>query len=236
DQTHASADQTHASADQTHASADQTRASADQDKIYYLLAESHAAASASPHLEQLREKGIEVLLLTDRIDPWIVDHLPEFEGKALHDVGRGNLKLPDGDGEITQQAKNDEHKPLLKKLKKILRERVEAVNVSTRLVDSPACVVAGEQDLTPQLRRMLEASGQKLPESKPHLEINVEHPLVMKLSAERDEKRFEALSNVLLDHALLAEGAQLPNPAAYVRRMNQLLLDIDPQTREKAEA
>ncbi|HWM27388.1 MAG TPA: molecular chaperone HtpG [Woeseiaceae bacterium] len=212
------------------------RAGADQDKIYYLLAESHAAASASPHLEQLREKGIEVLLLTDRIDPWIVDHLPEFEGKALHDVGRGNLKLPDGDGEITQQAKNDEHKPLLKKLKKTLKERVEVVNVSTRLVDSPSCVVAGEQDLTPQLRRMLEASGQKLPESKPHLEINVEHPLVMKLSAERDEKRFEALSNILLDHALLAEGAQLQNPAAYVRRMNQLLLDIDPQTREKTEA
>ncbi|MGH7927275.1 MAG: molecular chaperone HtpG, partial [Candidatus Binatia bacterium] len=157
------------------ASAHKTRAGADQDKIYYLLAESHAAASASPQLEQLREKGIEVLLLTDRIDPWIVDYLPEFEGKALHDVGRGNLKLPDGDGEITQQAKNDEHKPFLKKLKKTLKERVEAVNVSSRLVDSPACVVAGEQDLTPQLRRMLEASGQKLPESKPHLEINVEH-------------------------------------------------------------
>ncbi|MEX2123721.1 MAG: molecular chaperone HtpG [Woeseia sp.] len=213
-----------------------SRAGADQDRIYYLLGESHAAASASPQLEQLREKGIEVLLLSDRIDPWIVDHLPEFEGKALHDVGRGGLKLPDGDGEITRQARNDEYKPLLKKIKKILRDRVETVSVSMRLVDSPACVVAGEQDLTPQLRRMLEAGGQKLPESKPLLEINVEHPLVLKLSAERDEKRFEALSNVILDHALLAEGAQLSNPAAYVRRMNQLLLDIDADAKVKAEA
>ncbi|HEX5765451.1 MAG TPA: molecular chaperone HtpG [Woeseiaceae bacterium] len=203
-----------------------SRAASDQDKIYYLIAENYAAAKASPHLEQLREKDIEVLLLTDRIDPWIVDHLPQFEGKSLHDVGRGNLKLPDGEGDITQQAKNDEQKPLLKKIKKTLKDRVEAVNVSMRLVESPACVVASEQDLTPQLRRMLESAGQKLPESKPVLEINLEHPLVRKLSAERDEKRFAALCNIILDHALLAEGAQLENPAAYVQRMNQFLLDI----------
>jgi molecular chaperone HtpG len=213
-----------------------SRAAAGQDKIYYLLAENHAAAKSSPHLEQLREKDIEVLLLTDRIDPWIVDHLPEFEGKSLHDVGRGNLKLPDGDGEITQKAKNDEHKPLLKKIKKTLKDRVEAVNVSMRLVESPACVVAAEQDLTPQLRRMLETAGQKLPESKPLLEINMEHPLVRKLSAERDEKRFVALCNIILDHALLAEGAQLENPAAYVRRMNQLLLEIGADAKETAPA
>jgi molecular chaperone HtpG len=209
-----------------------SRAAADQDKIYYLIAENYAAAKASPHLEQLREKNIEVLLLTDRIDPWIVDHLPEFEGKVLHDVGRGNLKLPDGEGDITQQARNDEQKPLLKKIKKTLKDRVEAVNVSMRLVESPACVVAAEQDLTPQLRRMLETAGQKLPESKPVLEINLEHPLVRKLSAEGDDKRFAALANIILDHALLVEGAQLENPAAYVQRMNQFLLDID----AKAEA
>jgi molecular chaperone HtpG len=213
-----------------------SRVAADQDKIYYLIAETHAAAKASPHLEQLRQKGIEVLLLTDRIDPWIVDHLPEFEGKVLHDVGRGNLKLPDGDGEITQKAKNDEHKPLLKKIKKTLKDRVAAVNVSTRLVESPACVVASEQDLTPQLRRMLETAGQKLPETKPLLELNMEHPLVRKLSAEPDAKRFDALSHIILDHALLAEGAQLDNPAAYVRRMNQLLLDIDADVKENAQA
>ncbi|HEX7719605.1 MAG TPA: molecular chaperone HtpG, partial [Woeseiaceae bacterium] len=210
-----------------------SRAAEGQDKIYYLLAESHATASASPHLEQLRQKGLEVLLLTDRIDPWIVDQLPEFEGKKLHDVGRGNLAMPEGEGKISQEAGNDAHKPLLKKIKKVLKERVDAVNVSQRLVDSPACVIADEKDLTPQLRRMLEAAGQPLPESKPLLEINIEHPLVMRLSDETDERRFEALANVILDHAMLAEGTPLANPAAYVRRMNQLLLDI---AAEKAPA
>jgi molecular chaperone HtpG len=203
------------------------RAAEDQDKIYYILGDNFETASKSPHLEQLREKGLEVLLLCDRIDPWMVDHLPEFEGKAFQDVGRGQLALPDADGELTQKAMNDEAKPLLKKIKTTLKERVEAVNVSQRLVDSPACVVTGEQDLTPQLRRMLEASGQKLPETKPILEINIGHPLIARLSAEADETRFRELSNIVLDHALLAEGAQLTNPAEYVRRMNQLLLDIE---------
>ena len=210
-----------------------SRAGEDQDKIYYLLGDSHATASSSPHLEQLRQKGIEVLLLSDRIDAWIVDQLPAFEGKKLQDVGRGKLAMPDGDGSIVQQAGNEEHKPLLKKIKKVLKERVEAVNVSQRLVDSPACVIADEKDLTPQLRRMLEAAGQPLPEARPLLEINVEHPLVKRLSAEPDERRFEALSNVILDHALLAEGTPLANPAAYVRRMNELLLDM---AGEKPEA
>jgi molecular chaperone HtpG len=210
-----------------------SRAGEDQDKIYYLLGDSHATASSSPHLEQLRQKGIEVLLLSDRIDAWIVDQLPAFEGKKLQDVGRGKLVMPDGDGSIVQQAGNEEHKPLLKKIKKVLKERVEAVNVSQRLVDSPACVIADEKDLTPQLRRMLEAAGQPLPEARPLLEINVEHPLVKRLSAEPDERRFEALSNVILDHALLAEGTPLANPAAYVRRMNELLLDM---AGEKPEA
>jgi molecular chaperone HtpG len=197
----------------------------DQDRIYYLLAESHVTAKASPHLEQLRRQGIEVLLLTDRIDPWIVDHLPEFDGKKLHDVGRGNLSMPEGEGEITQQAVNDEHKPLLKKIKRVLKDRVEAVNVSRRLVDSPACVIADEKDLNPQLRRMLEAAGQALPEPKSVLEINVDHPLVKRLSAEGDEQRFASLSHVLLDHALIAEGNPPADPAAYVRRMNELLLE-----------
>jgi molecular chaperone HtpG len=203
------------------------RAGEGQDKIYYILGDNFATVSASPHLEQLREKEIEVLLLYDRIDPWMVDHLPEFEGKTFHDVGRGQLALPDGDGELSQKAMNDEMKPLLKKIRKTLKDRVEAVNVSQRLVNSPACVVTGEQDLPPQLRRMLEASGQELPESKPILEINIDHPLVARLSAEADDKRFSELSNIVLDHALLAEGAQLSNPAEYVRRINQLLLEIE---------
>jgi len=122
---------------------------------------------------------------------------------------------------------NKEHKALLKKVKRALRDRVEAVNVSRRLVNSPACVVAGDDDLNPQLRRMLEASGQEIPESKPILEINVDHPLVGRLSAESEDDRFGELSHTLLDHALLAEGAQLENPAEYVHRMNKLLLDIE---------
>ena len=191
-----------------------------QDKIYYLLAENHATALASPHLE--------VLLLTDRIDPWLVDALTEFDGKSLVDVGRAALDLPEGDGAVSQDILNEEHKPLLKKIRKVLKDRVEAVNVSRRLVDSPACVVSGENELSPQIRRMLEASGQAIPESRPILEINVDHPLVSRLSAETDSTRFDELSHIVLDHALLAEGSQLDNPAAYVHRMNRLLLDMAP--------
>ncbi len=203
------------------------RAAEGQDKIYYLLAENHATAAASPHLEGLAKQGVEVLLLSDRIDPWLVDALTEYDGKALADVAREGLRLPDGDGKLTQDVMDKEHKPLLKKIRKMLKDRVEAVHVSERLVGSPACVVAGESELNPQLRRMLEASGQSLPDTKPILEVNVEHPLVNRLSAETDEARFGALANILLDHALLAEGSQLDSPAEYVRRMNELLLELD---------
>ncbi|MDH3273135.1 MAG: molecular chaperone HtpG [Gammaproteobacteria bacterium] len=203
------------------------RASKGQDKIYYVLAENHATAAASPHIEGLMDRGIEVLLLTDRIDAWLVDSLNEYEGKTLVDAGRADIELPEGEGKITQETMDDEHKPLLKKVKKVLKDRVEAVQVSRRLVESPACVVAGESELNPQLRRMLEASGQSLPESKPILEINVKHPLVMRLSAVSDDKRFSEIANIVLDHALLAEGSQLDNPAEYVKRMNALLLELD---------
>ena len=207
------------------------RASKEQDKIYYILAESHATAASSPHLEQLRDKDIEVLLLTDRIDPWLVESLTEYEGKAFADVARARLSLPDGDGEITQDALNEQHRPLLKKIKKVLRDRIDAVNVSRRLVESPACVVSGDDELSPGMRRMLEASGQSLPDMKPILEVNIEHPLVARLSAEADGDRFAALSNIVLDHALLAEGAQLNNPAEYVTRMNEFLVELDSGTR-----
>jgi molecular chaperone HtpG len=207
------------------------RASKEQDKIYYILAESHATAASSPHLEQLRDKDIEVLLLTDRIDPWLVESLTEYEGKAFADVARARLSLPDGDGEITQDALNEQHRLLLKKIKKVLRDRIDAVNVSRRLVESPACVVSGDDELSPGMRRMLEASGQSLPDMKPILEVNIEHPLVARLSAEADGDRFAALSNIVLDHALLAEGAQLNNPAEYVTRMNEFLVELDSGTR-----
>lgn len=200
------------------------RAAEDQDKIYYILAENYATAVSSPHIEQLKSRGIEVLLLTDRIDAWLSESLAEFDGKALVDVARESLDMPDAEGDDNQTSLNDEHKSLLEKIKAVLSERVEAVNVSRRLVDSPACVVAGSQDLNPQVRRMLEASGQELPESKPILEINVQHPLVAQLTGEENDGRFSAMSNVVLDHALLAEGSQLENPAEYVQRVNNLLL------------
>ncbi len=203
------------------------RAGPGQDKIYYILAENYETATASPHLEQLRKRGIEVLLLTDRIDPWLVDSLAEYDGKKLVDVARSELELPEGEQKDEEDADESEHRALLEKIKSVLSDRVESVKVSRRLVDSPACVVAGDNDLNPQLRRMLEASGQPIPESKPILEINVQHPLVSRLSAEPDEARFGDLSHIVMDHALLAEGSQLDNPAQYVQRMNKLLLDID---------
>jgi len=205
-----------------------SRAQEGQDKIYYILADNHATAVASPHLEQLKKRGLEVLLLADRIDPWLVDGIGEYEGKTLEDVGRSALELPDADDSASQESVNEEHEPLLERIKNVLSDRVDGVNVSRRLVDSPACVVAADDDLNPQLRRMLEASGQQIPESKPILEINVDHPLVGRLSAESDDGRFGDLSNIVLDHALLAEGSQLENPAAYVHRMNKLLLEFEP--------
>ena len=203
------------------------RARDGQDKIYYILAENHATAVASPHLEQLRSQDLEVLLLTDPIDAWVVDALAEYDGKTLVDVAREKLDLPEGSSDITQDALNKEHKPLLKKIRKVLSDRVETVNTSQRLVDSPACVVSAADEISPQVRRMLESAGQDVPESKPILEVNIDHPLVRRLSQESDNIRFESLANIVLDHALLSEGSQLENPAEYVQRMNQLILDLD---------
>ena len=201
------------------------RADDSQDKIYYVLADNHATALRSPHLEKLTAAGVEVLLLSDRIDPWLVDALNEYEGKALVDAAGADLELPDT-GETRADGDDEAHKPLLEKVQSVLSDRVQTVSVSQRLVDSPACVVTAADALSPQLKRMLEASGQSMPDSKPVLEINVEHPLVKRLDGEADEQRFAALANIVLDHALLAEGSQLDNPAEYVERMNQLILDI----------
>ncbi len=203
------------------------RAAPGQDKVYYLLADNHATAVSSPHLEALQKSGIEVLLLTDRIDPWMVDGLPEFDGKALVDVARAELELPQEAESADDDQALKEHEPLLERLREALKDRVESVNVSRRLVDSPACVVASDTDLNPQLRRMLEASGQKMPETKPILEVNVGHPLVSRLANESDDERFDILSSVVLDHALLAEGSPLEHPADYVQRINRLLLDME---------
>lgn len=199
------------------------RAADDQDKVYYLLAENYATAMRSPHLEQLKSRGVEVLLLTDRIDAWLADSLQEYDGKTLVDVAKGGLDLPSDDSDQDDTA-NDDSEKLLEKMTASLKERVENVQLSRRLVDSPACVVASDQDLNPQVRRMLEASGQSLPETKPILEVNMTHPLLKRLSEEADDARFEDLANIVLDHALLAEGSQLENPAEYVQRINQFLL------------
>ena len=196
----------------------------DQDKIYYLLADSYQAAKSNPHLEQLQKQGIEVLFFTDRIDPWMAEHLKEFDGKEFQDVGRGNFSLPKSD-EKDQDAVNKRHKSFIAKLKENLKDRVEKINVSQRLVESAACVVPGDNDLPPQMKRMLEASGQKLPETKPILEINMKHDLMKKLNKLEDEAAFSDLANTILDHALLSDGEQLQNPADYVKRISNLLIN-----------
>ena len=200
-----------------------------QDKIYYLTGESYLQVKNSPHLEVFRKKGIEVLLLTDRIDEWLMSYLPEFDGKQFVDVARGDLDLGKLDSEEDKKAQEEVAKAkegLLERLKSALGEQVAEVRVSHRLTDSPAILAIGEQDLGLQMRQILEASGQKVPESKPVFEINPQHPLIEKLDAEADEQRFADLSHILFDQAALAAGDSLKDPAAYVQRLNKLLVEL----------
>lgn len=200
-----------------------------QDKIYYVAAENFTTASNSPHLEVFRKKGIEVLLLSDRVDEWLIGHLTEFDGKQFQDVARGALDLAGFDSEEEQQQQKklaEVNAPLVERVKAAMAEQVEDVRVTNRLTESPTCLVVGEQDMGQQMRRILEAAGQSLPESKPIFELNPEHPLVQKLDAEADEDRFVELSKVLFDQAQLAIGGQLDDPAAYVHRLNKLLLEL----------
>ena len=200
-----------------------------QDKIYYLTGESYNQVKSSPHLEVFRKKGIEVLLLTDRIDEWLMSYLTEFDGKAFVDVARGDLDLGKLDSEEDKKAQEEIAKAkedLVGRIKKALDNEVSEVRVSHRLTDSPAILAIGEQDLGLQMRRILEASGQKAPESKPIFEINPQHPLIEKLDMEQDEDRFVDLAHVLFDQAALAAGDSLKDPAAYVRRLNKLLVEL----------
>ena len=197
-----------------------------QDKIYYLSADSYAAAAHSPHLEVFRRKGLEVLLLSDRVDEWMLSYLREFDGKALASVAKGGLDLDAlaDEEEKKQQAEAAEaFKPTLERLKTALGERVKEVRATARLVDSPACVVVDEHELSPHLLRMLKAAGQEAPEVKPILEVNPQHALVKRLEAQPDES-FGDWAELLLDQAMLAEGAALKDPAAFVKRVNALLL------------
>ena len=200
-----------------------------QDKIYFLTGESYAQVKNSPHLEVFRKKGIEVLLLTDRIDEWVMSYLTEFEGKHFTDVTRGDLDLGALDTEEDKKTQEEVAKAkesLVERLKTVLAEQVSEVRVSHRLTDSPAILAIGEQDLGLQMRQILEASGQKLPDSKPIFEINPQHPLIEKLDQEPDEERFADLAHVLFGQAALAAGDSLKDPTAYVQRLNKLLVAL----------
>ncbi len=199
-----------------------------QDKIYYVVGENFNTAKSSPHLEVFRKKGIEVLLLSERIDDWLMSHLQEFDGKQLQDVARGALDLgEDSEEEKAEREKLEkESEALVERLGKVLEEKVAEVRASTRLTESPACLVVGDHDMGAQMRRILEAAGQPVPDSKPILEVNPHHPLLEMLDQEQDEERFADLASVVFDQAHLAEGGQLDDPAAYVARMNRLLLAL----------
>ncbi len=198
-----------------------------QDKIYYVTAETFLAAKNSPHLEIFRKRSIEVLLLSERVDEWLVANLPEHEGKALASVAKGELDLSklQSDDEKKEEAKQaGEHRALVARLKDALGDRVKEVRVSSRLTSSPSCLVADEHDMGGNLSRILKAVGQKAPQAKPILEINPAHPMVKRLNEEK--ARFADWSNLLFDQALLAEGGQLEDPAGFVRRMNELMLEM----------
>jgi molecular chaperone HtpG len=201
----------------------------DQKNIYFLIAESATSARSSPHLETFRERGLEVLLLSDRLDEWVMQHLTEHQGKAFKDVRRGAITPSELGAEPVKQAGSDkERAQLLKRVKRVLRERVDEVRVGGRLRESASCLVLNENDLGYQMRELLEAAGHKPPPSTPSLELNPEHPLVRRLEHETDEGRFERLTWLLFEQAVLAEGRQLEDPAAFVKRLNELLAELAP--------
>jgi molecular chaperone HtpG len=201
----------------------------EQEKIYYVTADTFASAKASPHLEVFRKKGVEVLLLSDRVDEWMMSFFTEFEGKQLQSVAKGTLdlgKLEDDADKKAQEQAEGEHKDLVERIKKSLGERVKDVRVTLRLTESPACLVADDHDMTANLQRMLKAAGQNVPASQPILEINATHPLLQRLQAEAEGSRFDDLAAVLFEQSLLAEGGQLEDPAGFVKRLNQLMLAL----------
>ncbi|AXQ16342.1 molecular chaperone HtpG [Shewanella algae] len=198
-----------------------------QSKIYYIVADSYEAAAHSPHLELLRKKGIEVLLMSDRIDEWLINHLTEYKEKALHSVTRGELdlgELEDENEKAEQEKLAAESESLLKRIKEALGDKVKDVRVTTRLTDTPACVVAGEGEMSSQMIKLMQAAGQQVPEVKPTFELNPTHPLVARLNEEADESRFNDWSNLLLQQAMLSEKGSLADPSEFIRLMNQMLL------------
>jgi molecular chaperone HtpG len=200
-----------------------------QDKIYYITAESFAAAKNSPHLEVFRKKGIEVLLFADRVDEWLTNSLTEFDGKSLQSVAKGDLDLGELADEEEKKAQEETDKnfaDLVERVKTNLGDKVKDVRITHRLTDSPACLVVDDMDMSANLERMLKAAGQEVGGTKPIFEINPEHPMVVRLKDESDDARFGDWSSILFDQALLAEGGQLEDPASYVKRLNTLLLSV----------
>ena len=200
-----------------------------QDAIYYITADGFSAAKHSPHLEIFRKTGVEVLLMYDRVDEWVVSALTEYEGKPLQSVARGDLDLGKLGREAEQQtpeAQNGEYQDLLERIQNALKERASGVRVTNRLTDSPACLVSDAHGISMNLERLLKASGQKVPTTKPILEINPRHPIVERLKDESDASRFSDWSHILFDQATLAEGGQLDDPATFVKRLNELMLAL----------
>ncbi|MCG9736927.1 molecular chaperone HtpG [Shewanella insulae] len=198
-----------------------------QSKIYYIVADSHEAAANSPHLELLRKKGIEVLLMSERIDEWLINHLTEFDGKQLHSVTRGDLELgelEDAAEKEAQEKLETESEGLVKRVKESLGDKVAEVKVTSRLTDTPACVVAGAGEMSSQMIKLMQAAGQAVPESKPVFELNPEHPLVKRLDMEQDEEVFGQWAELLLQQAQLSEKGSLADPSAFIKLMNKMLL------------
>ena len=203
----------------------------EQGVIYYLVAESPNAARSSPHLEAFREHGVEVLLLSDRLDEWVMQHLTQFDGKSFRDVKRGSIDaaaLGDKAKPTLESSVAEQHRQLMKRVKRVLREQVSEVRIGERLKESAACLVLSEHDLGYQMRELLKAAGHETPASLPALELNPAHPLVRRMDAENDEQRFERLALLVFEQAVLAEGRTLADPAAFVKRLNELLAELPP--------
>jgi molecular chaperone HtpG len=200
-----------------------------QEKIYYVVADSFEAAKNSPHLEVFRKKGIEVLLMSDRIDEWLVSHLTEVDGKQLQSVTRGGLDLGDMDDEETKQAQEKlekEFDSVVTRIKKSLEGKVKDVKLSQRLTDSPACIVADEHDMSSQMMKLMQSVGQEVPDALPIFEINAEHELVKHVADETDDEKFNQWTEVLFEQAMLAERGSLKDPASFVARLNKLMLSL----------
>ena len=200
----------------------------DQQSIFYVVAENHATAKNSPLIEALRKQGVEMLLLSDRVDEWLMSHLAEYDGKPLRDVAKGEWDQSADDEEAKKALEEAEKasESLIERMQAVLSDRVAGIRPTTRLTSSPACLTVAEHEMGAQMRRIMEAAGQEMPETKPTMEINVEHPLLQRLDQESDEDRFADLAQILLDQAALAEGSVLEDPATYVARLNKLLVEL----------